>query len=51
MHASNWQALQRENTLLKLAIDAKDNRLHEKQGIISDVYKELAAMEHKVKEL
>ncbi|KAJ1912557.1 hypothetical protein GGI13_000746 [Coemansia sp. RSA 455] len=51
MHASNWQALQKENTLLKLAIDAKDNRLHEKQGIISDLYKELTALEHKVEEL
>ncbi|KAJ2044331.1 hypothetical protein GGI03_004185 [Coemansia sp. RSA 2337] len=43
--------LQKENTLLKLAIDAKDNRLHEKQGIISDLYKELTALEHKVEEL
>ncbi|KAJ2883962.1 hypothetical protein H4R27_002420 [Coemansia aciculifera] len=51
MHASNWQALEKENTLLKLAIDAKDNRLHEKQGTISNLYKQLAALEHKVKEL
>ncbi|KAJ2859295.1 hypothetical protein GGH94_006189, partial [Coemansia aciculifera] len=51
MHASNWQALEKENTLLKLAIDAKNNRLHEKQGTISNLYKQLAALEHKVKEL
>ncbi|KAJ2488752.1 hypothetical protein IWW37_004555 [Coemansia sp. RSA 2050] len=50
-HASHWQELQKENELLKLVINMKDSRLHEKQTTISDLYKQLAALEYKVKEL
>ncbi|KAJ2689684.1 hypothetical protein IWW39_001276 [Coemansia spiralis] len=50
-HASNWQALQKENKLLKLVIDMKDSRLHERQTTIGDLYRQLAALEYRVREL
>ncbi|KAJ2024262.1 hypothetical protein IWW57_003806 [Coemansia sp. S610] len=50
-HASNWQELQKENKLLKLVIDMKDSRLHERQTTIGDLYRQLAALEYRVREL
>ncbi|KAJ2790629.1 hypothetical protein GGI18_001674, partial [Coemansia linderi] len=41
----------KENKLLKLVIDMKDSRLHERQTTIGDLYRQLAALEYRVREL
>ncbi|KAJ1650338.1 hypothetical protein GGF38_005855, partial [Coemansia sp. RSA 25] len=47
----NCRELEKENTLLKLAINLKDGRLHENETTITDLYKQLAALDHKVRDL